>query len=205
MGYKNRSLKNYLDDLAAKLPAPGGGSAAAMTAAMACALISMVVNFTLGKPKYIKYEEELKEILRRSEKLRKEFLELVDLDVLAYRSKDLKKALDVPLKVCRLCFEALELCPGLIKKGNINLISDIGIAVVFLEASFISAKLNVDINLKLIDSLKLSSSWAKQGVFPQSVSSRAKRGILKELSKKEKIIKRIREDTEVKCGKIIRG
>ncbi|MFZ2357219.1 MAG: cyclodeaminase/cyclohydrolase family protein, partial [Candidatus Omnitrophota bacterium] len=32
--YKNKTLKKYLDDLAAKLPAPGGGSAAALNAAL---------------------------------------------------------------------------------------------------------------------------------------------------------------------------
>jgi len=88
--YKDESLEKYLDDLAAKLPAPGGGSAAAMTAAMGVSLISMVVNFTLGKPKYAQYEAELKRILENSEVLRKEFLNLVDLDVAAYKSKNVK-------------------------------------------------------------------------------------------------------------------
>jgi formiminotetrahydrofolate cyclodeaminase len=63
--YKNSSLKRYLDDLAAKLPAPGGGSAAALTASLGASLISMVVNFTLGKPRYAQYEKELKETLER--------------------------------------------------------------------------------------------------------------------------------------------
>jgi formiminotetrahydrofolate cyclodeaminase len=86
MSYKEESLKKYLDDLAAKLPAPGGGSASALTASLGISLISMVVNFTLGKPKYAKYENELKTILEESEKLREEFLNLVDLDVVAYKS-----------------------------------------------------------------------------------------------------------------------
>ncbi len=185
--YRDNTLKNYLDDLAAKLPAPGGGSAAAMTAAMACALISMVVNFTLGKPKYAKYENELKKILEKSEKLREEFLELVDLDVLAYKSKDLEKALNIPLRVCRLCLEALRLCPALINKGNVNLISDTAVAGVFLESAFAAAYFNVEINLKLMGDKKLTKN------------------IRKELTGKEKMIKKIRLQTEVKVGKIIRG
>ncbi|MBI5145023.1 MAG: cyclodeaminase/cyclohydrolase family protein, partial [Candidatus Omnitrophica bacterium] len=60
MKYREATLKKYSDDLAAKLPAPGGGSAAALAAAMGVSLISMVVNFTLGKPKYAQYERELK-------------------------------------------------------------------------------------------------------------------------------------------------
>jgi len=65
--YKDQSLNKYLEDLSAKLPAPGGGSAAALNAALGASLICMVVNFTLGKPKYAKYENELKDILERSE------------------------------------------------------------------------------------------------------------------------------------------
>ncbi len=186
MIYKDESLKKYLDDLAAKLSAPGGGSAAALAAALGASLISMVVNFTLGKPKYARYEGELQQILEKSEKLRLEFLNLADLDVVAYQSKNLEDALNVPFMVCRLCFEGMNLCLPLIKKGNINLISDVAVAAVLLESASSSAYFNVEINLKSLADKKLSGS------------------IRKELIKKYKAIKRIRTQTEVKVGKIIR-
>jgi formiminotetrahydrofolate cyclodeaminase len=187
MEYKNESLKKYLDDLAARMPAPGGGSAAALTASMGASLISMVVNFTLGKPKYAKFESELKVILEESERLRGEFLNLVDLDVAAYNSKNMRDALDIPFMLCRLCFEGIKLCLPLIKKSNTNLISDVAVAAILLESAFASAYFNVEINLKSLNDEKLSGS------------------IRKELSKKEKLIKKIRQDTEVKVGEIIRG
>lgn len=185
--YCYKPLKRYLDDLAAKLPAPGGGSAAALDAAIGAALISMVVNFTLGKPKYDKYDEELKTILKKSEKLRETFLNLVDLDVQAYKSKDVRKALDVPFMLARLTFEAIKLCPALIKKGNVNLISDVAVAAILLESAFASAYFNVEINLKYRNDKKLTQA------------------IRKELLKKQKLIQRIRLETEEKVGKIIRG
>ncbi len=187
MNYRNGILKKYLDDLAAKLPAPGGGSAAALNAAMGASLISMVVNFTLGKPKYVQYERELKKILEQSEKLREEFLSLVDLDVIAYKSKNMRDALDVPFMVCRLCFEGIKLCPPLIPKGNVNLISDVAVAAILLESAFASAYFNVEINLKSLKDKKLTAA------------------IRKELVQKEKVIKRIRLEMEEKVGKIIRG
>jgi len=187
MSYKDEALKKYLDDLAAKLPAPGGGSAAALTAALGASLISMVVNFTLGKPKYAKFEEELKAILEKSENLRKEFLRLVDLDVVAYESKNIRDALDVPFMVCRLCFEGIKLCPPLVTKGNVNLISDVAVAAILLESAFGSAYFNVGINLKSLNDRKLTLA------------------IREELRQKEKSIKRMRIDTEDKVGKIIRG
>ncbi len=184
--YRDESLKKYLDDLAAKLPAPGGGSAAALSAALGASLISMVVNFTLGKPKYVQYEKELKEILEKSEKLREEFLNLVDLDAAAYKSKNLRDALDVPFMVCRLCFEGIKLCPPLIKKANVNLISDVGVAAVLLESAFVSANFNIEINLKSLGDEKIAKS------------------IRKELTQKRNSVKKIRLQTEEKVGKIIR-
>ncbi|MDP3731959.1 MAG: cyclodeaminase/cyclohydrolase family protein [Candidatus Omnitrophota bacterium] len=187
MSYKDETIKEYLNDLAAKLPAPGGGSAAALTAALGASLISMVVNFTIGKPKYAGFEKELKNILEESEKLREEFLRLVDLDVVAYKSKNIRDALDVSFMLCRLCFEGIKLCPPLVTKGNVNLISDVAVAAILLESAFSSAYYNVEINLKSLQDKKLTKA------------------IEKELTQKEKVIKRARLRTEEKIGKIIRG
>lgn len=82
--YANNTLKVYLDDLAAKKPAPGGGSAAALAGALGCALLSMVCNFTIGKTQYKNVEKEIRKILSQSERLRKRLLSLVDLDAEAY-------------------------------------------------------------------------------------------------------------------------
>lgn len=167
------SLKKYLDDLAAKLPAPGGGSAAALTAATGVALISMVANFTIGKEKYKSVEEEIRKILSSSEDLRQKLINLVDEDVTAYKKlsgayklpKDspedkrkreqamqegLKEAMATPLEVCKLSHQAVKLCPVMSEKGNANLISDVGVAVALLASAFQSALLNVEINLKSI-------------------------------------------------------
>ncbi|MDD3345240.1 MAG: cyclodeaminase/cyclohydrolase family protein [Candidatus Omnitrophica bacterium] len=187
MEYKNRSIKKYLNDLSARIPAPGGGSAAALTAAMGAGLLGMAVGFTLGKPRYAKFETELKAILSRSERLAEDFLRLVDLDITAYRSGDARKALDVPLMLARLCYEAAKLCPALLKKGNPALSSDVAIAAVFLESAFSSACINVRINLKSIGQVKLAN------------------GVIRELDAKKKTIQRIRKNTEDGFGKIIGG
>jgi len=185
--YKDLSLNKYLDDLAAKLPAPGGGSAAALTAALGQALISMVINFTLGKPKYSAYQDELVAELKKSEDLRREFLSLVDRDVEAYNSKDSRKALAIPLRAARLSYEGIKIIPELVKKGNINLISDVVSAGQLLEAAFNAACFNVEINLKFINDEKLSQK------------------LRKELAKKGKLAGKIRQNTEARVGKIIRG
>ena len=185
--YRSATLMEYLDALAARVPVPGGGSAAALDAAMGVALISMVINFTICKPRYARYEKELKKALEKSEKLRVEFLRLVDLDAAAYKSRSLRDALDVPFMVCRLCLEGAKLLPALVKKSNPHLISDVAVAAAFLESAFSAAYFNVQINLKSLNDKKLDSR------------------INKELLSKEKILRKIRYQTEEKVGKIIRG
>jgi formiminotetrahydrofolate cyclodeaminase len=186
--YCRASLKKYLDDLAAKIPAPGGGSAAALSSAMGAALMSMVVNFTLGKPKYMRYERRLKSLLSASESLRKEFLVLADLDVLAFKNKDAKKSLDVPLEVAELSLKAMKLCPDLVKIGNLNLISDVAVASVLLEAGFCSAYFNVEINLKY---------FKHKAAFSHNLRRRLIRGA--------QVMKKIRQQTEARVGQIIRS
>ena len=160
--------------------------AAALNAAMAVSLVSMVVNFTLGKPKYAVFEKELKRILVESEKLRNNFLDLVDLDVAAYQSKNIKKSLTVPLRLAKLCCQAAKLCPPLVKKGNVNLISDVAVAAVFLESAFAAACFNVEINLKSLSDVKLAQKTKR------------------EIKQMYKIMFKIRKNTEDGVGKIIR-
>jgi len=155
MLYKDQSLEKYINDLGAKVPAPGGGSASALCAAMAAALMSMAVNFTVGKEKYARYEEELKVILNKAEKLKKDCLSMVDLDIAAYESKDIRKAMDVPLCLSRLCFEGLKILPELVNKANRNLISDLAVAAVFFESAFSAARVNVEVNLLMLNDRKL--------------------------------------------------
>lgn len=186
MEYKTQSLAKYLNDLGARLPAPGGGSAAALNAAMGASLISMVINFTLGKPKYYKYEAELEAALMKSAKLKDDFLSLVDLDILAYKSKDPRKAMDVSLILARLCYEGIKIAAPLIKKTNVNLISDIVIAVIFLESAFSAACFNVQINLKMLKHKKLAPALSR------------------ELRLKTRFVKQARAKLEEKVGKVIR-
>lgn len=157
--FRNYTLSEYSRVLSLKVPAPGGGSAAAATAALGAALLSMVTNYSLGKGAPREVEQKLKNTLKASEQLRKRFLQLVDLDAQAYlnvvktrkaapvkRAAARRKAAQVPLEVCKLCYKAVQLSPALVRYGNKYLISDVKVAMELLLAAFNSAKLNVEIN-----------------------------------------------------------
>ncbi len=171
--YFEGKFKKYLDDLAAKKPAPGGGSAAAAVGAIGVGLLSMVANFTIGKDKYKDVEPEIQELLTSAEDLRAALQKLIDEDVAAYQKVStaykmprenqqekaarshaiqaaLKDAMAVPLAICRNLFDAAQLCEPLLQKGNVNLLSDVGVGAEFIASGFASALLNVEINLSSI-------------------------------------------------------
>jgi glutamate formiminotransferase/formiminotetrahydrofolate cyclodeaminase len=166
-------IAEYLNDLASNKPAPGGGSGAAYMGSAGAALLSMVGNFTVGKKKYRDVEDDVKAILEKTESIRSRLSELVDEDVKGYdvvtdayaMSKDtpqaktarsaaiqeaMKKALEVPLQICRLAHEGLGTCADLLAKGNRNLVSDVGVGALGLGAAYNGGMLNVEINLSYI-------------------------------------------------------
>jgi len=169
--YIKASLSKYLNDLSSKLPAPGGGSVAALTGALGVSLISMVLQFTIGKDKFKQFEKELKKAQRSIDDLRKKLSALVDEDIKVYKKvskafkshnkaqqkEAIKNAASVPLEICNCTYEAMQLCLRITKKTNINLISDIAVAAELLEAAHKSAYYNVRINLKFLQDKNFSA------------------------------------------------
>jgi formiminotetrahydrofolate cyclodeaminase len=162
--YIDKPVREYLDDLAAKRPAPGGGSAAALAAAVGTSLMSMVANFTVGNPKYRDVESKVSGILQKVERYDKELRKLIDEDVEAYErvasglksaGKDeaavdelYKAAIEPPFLVCEITYNCLKLCMELAVCANKRLITDAAIAAIMLEGAFFAAKFNVYINLE---------------------------------------------------------
>jgi len=172
--FRERSLDRFLDELASKAPAPGGGSVAALSGALAAGLVSMVCNLTVGKKKYAHVEEDIKNILAQSEALRRELVNLLEEDVQVYTQVSkaykmpreteeerrvraaaiqaaLKEATAVPMAVAEACVKVLDLCTPVAEKGNVRAVSDAGIAALMAEAGLRSAALNVLINLRAIE------------------------------------------------------
>jgi formiminotetrahydrofolate cyclodeaminase len=168
------SVTAFLDSLASSAPAPGGGSAAALSGAMAAALVSMVCNLTIGKRRYADVEAEMRDLLDRAEALRHEMQELAQADLEAFnrlsaayklpRTTDadiairrdaiqasLRRATEVPLRTARAAAAVLPLCPAVADRGNQAAVSDVGVAALLAQAAVRSALLNVEINLRLLE------------------------------------------------------
>ena len=82
--FKNYSIEEYLERLGSGSPTPGGGAAAALTSAQGAALIMMVANHTIGKPKYAEFEELNRDILDEAEVLLHSLTEGIDNDAEAF-------------------------------------------------------------------------------------------------------------------------
>lgn len=160
VNFRDKTLQEYLDQLSRREPVPGGGSAAALTAALGVGLISMVTNYSIGRKSNTKaVDRRLAKILEKSEPIRLRLLELTSLDSEAYLKVSAARALDkkaqqqaakeakaVPQEVCKLCYKALQLTPYLAEKGNPYLLSDVEVALELLMSAFNGARIMVRIN-----------------------------------------------------------
>lgn len=81
---KRLGIDEYLERLGSGAPTPGGGAAAALCSAQGAALVMMVANHTIGKPKYAEFEELNKDILSEAEVLMKSLTDGIDNDAEAF-------------------------------------------------------------------------------------------------------------------------
>lgn len=162
---------DFLESLAAGTPTPGGGSAAAYSAAAGAALVAMVARLTIGKKKYAGVEETMQTVLERAEALRRELTAAVEKDAAAFEalmeafrmpkdgpaaSAERARAIQdatyhaarVPLDVARMAVEVMELALQAVSLGNLNAISDGASGAALAKAALTSAGFNVRINIK---------------------------------------------------------
>lgn len=182
---KNTGIDGFLEVLGSKEPVPGGGGAAALVGAIGSALGSMVGNLTVGKKKYADVEDDIKELLIKSEALTAELESLIDGDAEAFRplakayglpsstdeekaekhrviQEALEGAASAPLEIARVSLEVLRLMDEYALKGSRLAVSDAGCGAAFCGAAIRAAQLNVMINLRLMDNAEKRSGYEKK-------------------------------------------
>lgn len=189
MEFKEYSIEKFLMELSSDMPSPGGGSTAALVAALASSLNSMVYSLTVNKKSFeklsnekkeemIKFEERAKNFTKLAqsfmEKDRTDFTELMESFKLpkdteeekSIRSKIIKektfKAMKSPLDLARECLGFYENISFAVEYGNKNLISDAGVAAILLHGAIESAILNVKINLNSLRKEKYAEEIEKE-------------------------------------------
>ncbi|MDH5605900.1 MAG: glutamate formimidoyltransferase [Anaerolineae bacterium] len=165
---------SFLDALASGTPTPGGGSAAAYSAAMGAGLAAMVARLTVNKKKYKDIEEEMFAVIESADGLRADLTAMVDKDAQAYlevmaafklpkgseeeqaaRAKAVQQATlgaaEVPLDTARKAVEVMRLALTVASKGNPNAVTDGATAAALAQASLSAAGMNVRINLTTLE------------------------------------------------------
>ena len=170
----NLKITEYLEKAAAGTAVPGGGSVAALNAALAAGLTEMVANLTIGKKGYEDVAVEMNDIVERTAKLRKKLTAAIDRDAEAYSDvmnafklpretepeKELRKqeiqnafkhAALVPLEVANHAVKVIDLAASAVKGGNKNAVTDGVVAAMNARTAALAALYNVKINLVSIE------------------------------------------------------
>ncbi len=164
-----KTVRDFVDTLASRAPAPGGGSVAALCGALSTGLVAMVGQLTTGKKGYEDHADAMNDAAVRAQALREAFLADIDADTAAFdgimaafalpkgtpAEKQARRAavqaatrhaIEVPLRVLERCVDALDLV-DVAMRGNKNARSDAGVAGLTLRACAEGAAYNVRINL----------------------------------------------------------
>jgi glutamate formiminotransferase/formiminotetrahydrofolate cyclodeaminase len=160
----------FADLLSTDSPAPGGGSVAALCAALSGALSAMVANLTMDKKGYEQVQDKVHELAPLGQSIKERALQCIDRDTdafnammeamrlpkktdeeIALRDAEMEKttqgAILVPFETLQLAREAIQLAAQVAVVGNVNALSDAGVAALTALTAAKGAFYNILINL----------------------------------------------------------
>jgi formiminotetrahydrofolate cyclodeaminase len=166
---RNDTIDSFLNALADRVPAPGGGASAALHAAQAAALVAMVARYTEG-PRFTEHADLVHKVRDTADQLRDDALALAEDDVTAFtavteayrlpKGDDGEKAersaaieaatvgaARPPEALVRLVSRVLDLAEDLLPVANRNVISDVAAAAEAARAAATTSRVNSEINL----------------------------------------------------------
>ncbi len=167
---REQTVGSWLDSLASGDPTPGGGAAAAMSLAVGAALVEMVCNLTIGKPRYADHEPLMRRVQVEASDLRARAVKLAEADANAFaavaaayrlpkddiadraaRTEAIQAALigavEVPLSTAAAAAAIIDLTRRVVDGANVNVLSDVAVAAASAAAALDAAAINVEINL----------------------------------------------------------
>ena len=178
-------IQDYIDQTASSTPVPGGGSAAAVSSALAAALTQMVAGLTIGRKGFEAVEPDMQRIVEQTVELRQKSLRNIDRDSDAYtgvidayrmpkaseaektaRTQAIEKALQhasrVPLETAELAAQVLELALQVCRSGNPNAVTDGAVAGMLARTAALAGAMNVRINLASMQDRQFAAQLAGQ-------------------------------------------
>lgn len=163
------TCNGFADETASESPAPGGGSISAYMGALGISLGTMVANLSSHKPGWDERWEEFSDWAEKGQSIKDELLFLVDEDTSAFNKimdafglpkgndhekaartsaiqEATKYAIEIPFRVMKRSFAAMEILKAMAETGNPNSVSDAGVGALAVRSAVMGAFLNVKIN-----------------------------------------------------------
>lgn len=201
------TIQQFNDLLASDSPAPGGGSVAALCAALAASLGAMVANLSIGRKGMENQWQAFSNWAQKGQDLKKELLFLINEDTAAFnkvmdafklpkgteeekaaRTRAIenayKYASQIPLRVMQAAAATYPLLREMVANGNPNSITDGGVGVLCADAAINGAGMNVLINVSGIKDAAFVAEMRQQVTDLRALSQQEKTGILAMIEEK---------------------
>jgi methenyltetrahydrofolate cyclohydrolase len=192
---RDETIGSFLNRLAARTAAPGGGATGALHAAQAAALLAMVARFSDG-PRHD--AEVVGRVRAAADGLADEALDLADADSVAFekviaawqlpketqqeqaaRSAAITEAFGAaarpPADLMAAAVRLAGLAEDLLPAANRAVIGDIAAAAAAIGAAAVTAQVNIEANLSGIKDPALIEELTKTAALADSVTDRAAR------------------------------
>jgi methenyltetrahydrofolate cyclohydrolase len=192
---RDETIGSFLNRLAARTAAPGGGATGALHAAQAAALLAMVARFSDG-PRHD--AEVVGRVRAAADGLADEALDLADADSVAFekviaawqlpketqeeqaaRSAAITEAFAAaarpPADLMAAAVRLAGLAEDLLPAANRTVIGDIAAAAAAIGAAAVTAQVNIEANLSGIKDPALIEELTKTAALADSVTDRAAR------------------------------
>ena len=190
---RDETVEAFLSQLAARVPAPGGGATAALHAAQSAALVAMVARYSNGA----RYDAELMaRIFTEADGLRNEALTLAEADAAAFGAvsaayqlpketdellqarsaaiaEALARAARPPVDVIRTAVRLIELAEELLPAGNRNVITDVAAAAEAARAAAVTSRVNIEVNLRGINDAVIRDGLTTAAAVTDEIIARA--------------------------------
>ncbi len=178
------SVRKFIEEIASRSSAPGGGSASAAIAAIGAGLGSMVAKLTLGVRKFEEVDSRMRKVILPLHEASNSLIPLIDADTNAFNDyvkalglpeetlaekefrtkkmqQGLKKAIQIPLSTMKTSDAAWDAMIQVAQYGNIASRSDIEVGAEALQTGIWGAYKNVMINMKDIQDEKYKKKIVK--------------------------------------------
>jgi formiminotetrahydrofolate cyclodeaminase len=165
-----RAIADFLKDLAARTPAPGGGAAAAVSAALGCAAGAMAARYTTG-PKWPERTERANALAETLDHASDECLRLAEADASAFvalgeakkagevqHRAALERAAAIPTDLLAQCAKQAVALADFLPLCNPQITSDVRVAVNLLAGAGRSAWHTLLVNSPAAESKKAAAA-----------------------------------------------